>query len=138
MEDTLENLNAEKPTVPQAVKTLSIFAYIGNGFWGLVILIVILWALAASASFERIMNLQVLEPGALLAGGLIAVVLCALPIFGAAMMTKGKKSGFWLYAVSNGLWVLLNFASGVPQNIFVGAISLGFIIGFATQLKNLR
>lgn len=39
MEEILEDKEVQKTEVPQAVKTLSIFAYIGNGFWGLIILI---------------------------------------------------------------------------------------------------
>lgn len=140
MDETLENIKVEETpqVVPQVVKTLAILAYIGNAFWGIAIVGVLMWAMSGAASFEKLMRMQVIDTGALLVGGLVAVIICIVPIIGAVFMAKGRKLGFWLYVSANGLWVLLNFASGVPQNIVVGAISLGFIIGFATQLKNLR
>lgn len=143
MNESLENLEVKPTEVPQAVKTLAIFAYIGNAFWGIVIAVIMMWALTAAESFSRFMEQGTgerlyIDPMGILVGMIVGLIICILPIFGAAMMSKGKKSGFWLYLIPSLLWVILNISSGDTPNIVIGLITVGFIVGFATQLKALK
>ncbi|MBK9192260.1 MAG: hypothetical protein IPM77_12545 [Crocinitomicaceae bacterium] len=139
MEEVLEDKEVQKTAVPQVVKTLSIFAYIGNGFWGLVIFILMILAMTSIDTIERIVGGSLGEQkGVLIVTFLIMLAICILPIFGCIKMAKGFKSGFYMYAAANGIWVLLNIFAATPQNIFVGLVSLGFIIGFGSQLKHLK
>src|SRR5688572_26992171 len=105
MDETLENITVQETphVVPQVVKTLAILAYIGNAFWGIAIVGVLMWAMSGAESFERLMQLEVIDTGALMVGGLVAVVICIVPIVGAIFMAKGKKSGFWIYTSANAL-----------------------------------
>jgi hypothetical protein len=139
MEEILEDKEVQKTEVPQAVKTLSIFAYIGNGFWGLIILILTILTLTSFDMIERLIGVGLGEQkGVLIFTFLVMLALCIVPIFGCIKMSKGLKSGFYMYVAANGLWVLLNIIAATPQNIFVGLVSLGFIIGFGSQLKHLK
>lgn len=143
MDESLENIEIKPVVVPQAVKTLAIFAYIGNAFWAIAIVAVLMWALVDAESFGRAIGQGsseriYIDPMGILIGMIVGLVICILPIIGAAMMTKGKKSGFWLYLIPSILWIILNFASGETPNIWLAIISVGFLIGFATQVKQLN
>jgi len=139
MDEILENIKDNTPVkVPQVVKTLAIFSHIGNAFWGIVILVIFFWALGSPASFKDTFNLTVEAKTAFIVGVLLLISIIIICIIGVVQMTRGKKSGFWMYLITNGLWVIVGFLAATPQNITVAAISLGFIFGFASQLKNLR
>ena len=138
-DDVLEG-TVEIKTVPQVVKTLAILSYVGNGLWTLLLLIM---AFALNAFMGELVNrldAPTMSTDQLMTlimiGCLVLAVFCILSIVGAAMMTKGKKSGFVLYAIGNGIWTLLMIMGGTPQGIVFGVISLGFILGFGMQLKN--
>jgi uncharacterized protein YacL len=143
MNESLENIDVKPTEVPQALKTLAIFAYIGNAFWAIAIVIVLMWALIAAESFGRFISQGstdrlYIDPMGIVIGIIVGLVICILPIIGAAMMTKGKKSGFWLYLIPSILWIILNFSSGQTPNMWMSLITVGFIIGFASQLKHLN
>jgi hypothetical protein len=143
MDESLENIETKPLEVPQALKTLAILSYIGNAFWGIAIFAVLMWALVAPERFEEFItqgsNERLdLDPLGIIVGIVVGLVVCAMPIVGAAMMTKGKKSGYWIYLIPSLLWVILNLSSGQTQNIIISLITVGFIVGFATQLKHLR
>lgn len=143
MNESLENIEPKPVDVPQGVKTLAILSYIGNAFWGLAIFAVLMWALVSPDGFARFItqgseDRLYIEPMGILVGMIIGITICILPIFGAAMMSKGKKSGFWLFLVPNILWVILNFSSRETPNVVIALITVGFIVGFAVQLKQLR
>ena len=55
-------------------------------------------------------------------------------------MHKGKKIGFVLFAIGSGLLGLLFLLGAAQQmsNLILGLITLGLVVGFATQLKHLR
>ncbi len=142
MDESLENIEIKPVVVPQAVKTLAIFAYIGNAFWAIAIVAVLMWALVDAESFGRAITQNsseriYIEPMGILVGMIVGIVICVLPIVGAAMMSKGKKSGFWLYLIPSILWIILNFASAEIPNMWLAIFTLGFVIGFATQVKHL-
>lgn len=138
MDEVLENIDENKPQeVPQTVKVLSIFAYIGNGLWATIFLVVLLWIAFAFNSF-RLPGVRSSDTGIICAALLFVTALCALSIVGAAKMAKGKKSGFYLYAIPNGIWSLMLFFNLEPTNIVVSLVSISFISGFASQLKYLK
>lgn len=143
MDESLENIELKPAEVPQGVKTLAILSYIGNAFWFLIIVAVLMWALVSPDSFARFITQGTedrlyIDPMGILVGMIVGITICTLPIFGAAMMYKGKKSGFWLFLIPNILWVILNFSSRETANMMIALITIGFIVGFAVQLKNLR
>jgi TRAP-type C4-dicarboxylate transport system permease small subunit len=69
------------------------------------------------------------------------VALCVASIVGVVMMNNGKRGGFIVYAISNGIFALLLF-SGVsaenPQGAIFGVISVGFIFLYRRHLKWMR
>lgn len=137
MDEILESNDQKKVEIPQTVKTLAILAYIGNGLWGLIFLIVFFWVMAASSEFSHLLGIGELPIGAIAVAILFVIVLCTLSIVGAYKMHVGKKWGFWLYLAGNGIWALVNLSAATPENIGVAAISIGFIAGFASNLKSL-
>ena len=145
MDEILEEQNAPQET-PQIVKFLAIFSYIGNGLWGLFLLLMI----ATLSSYESMFS-------GLLPGGagssemasfmmMIKVILglfivtCIVSIIGTVKMGQGKRSGFFMYAIANGIWGLLFAYSGVTgggmEALVIGLASIGFIVGFGSQLKS--
>ncbi|MEX1002645.1 MAG: hypothetical protein WDZ35_11065 [Crocinitomicaceae bacterium] len=143
MEDIIDesgsNANQE---VPQSVKTLGIISIIGSSLWGLIMLIALFYVMVASASLGRF--LPIADPGGMMAAIIIVfLLLIALNVFGivgASKMMKGKKSGFILYAIVTGLWallMLLSGANGAWLAIVSGLASVGFIVGFGMQMKNM-
>lgn len=144
MEELDEVLETQGQTgeIPSTVKTLAILAYIGNILWALLFLLVFVMI---DLIIEELVNkLPVAEMTTdqfvtyLMIGCGVLILCCIVSFIGALKMSKGKKIGFVLYAVANGIWAVLLFMGGTPQGIVCGAISVGFIIGFGTQLKHLR
>ncbi|NOQ73335.1 MAG: hypothetical protein GQ574_15120 [Crocinitomix sp.] len=80
---------------------------------------------------------------------IVTILILALPIYGAALMHKGRKKGFVIYTTAVGtmsifiLWITW-FPSGrvsstdVIQTSIISGVALFFIIIFATQLKHLN
>jgi hypothetical protein len=141
IDDVLEDSNQPQGTVPSIVKTLAIFVYVGNGL--LILLFLFVLAMletfmnefankmpTADMSTDMFMNIM-------LAACVIVVIFCIACVVGVFQMTKGKRWGFYLYAVFNGLWVIMQIMGGTPQNFAMAAISLGFLIGLGAQLKHL-
>tara|TARA_B110000046_G_C12944895_1_gene377506 strand:+ start:157 stop:594 length:438 start_codon:yes stop_codon:yes gene_type:complete len=145
MEDYNEILETEEtqPTgVPDAVKVLAIISYIGHGFLIIIFLIsMAFFATASGSNVARIMGSQV--DGfmtILIVVFLLFISFSVISIIGAAKMHKGKKIGFVLFAIGSGLLGLLFLLGAAQQmsNLILGLITLGLVVGFATQLKQLR
>jgi magnesium-transporting ATPase (P-type) len=138
IDDVLEDGNAPK-SVPQIVKTLAIFSYIGNAIWALLFVIVVLAIESMMSQFINRLDAPGMSTDQLMTFMvivcLVILLMCIVSIIGTVRMTRGKKSGFYMYAIANGIWVILLLMGGTPQGIVVGLISLGFIIGFGMQLK---
>lgn len=145
MEDIIDQSSeGGNQEVPQAVKTLGILSIIGSSLWGLLVLILMFWFLSASSSMGRM--LPIADPGGMMAALIIAflilVAINALAILGVTKMMKGKKGGFILYAIMNGLWALLilmgaSNGENPAMSIIIGLVSVGFIIAFGMQMKNM-
>src|SRR5690606_23733565 len=131
---------------PQAVKTLAILSIVGSSIWGLLMFIGMLWMIFVVDTFSNLI------PGAsskeAVAGITIAFILLiglnVLGLVGAVKMMGGKKSGFILYAIGTGLWVLLMLfiggrspeAGGILY-LVSGLASIGFIIAFGVKMKEM-
>jgi heme/copper-type cytochrome/quinol oxidase subunit 3 len=145
MEDYNEVLETEEtqPTgVPDTVKVLAIISYIGHGF--LIIIFLIAMAFFATTSGSNIARLMGSQVDGFLTILIVVFLLfigfSVISIIGAAKMHKGKKIGFVLYAIGSGLLGLLFLlgAAQQPSNLILGLITIGLVVGFATQLKHLR
>ena len=58
-------------------------------------------------------------------------------IVGPAMMLKMKKRGFIIYAVCNGIWAIMFLITGDVNSIVIGLISILFIVGYGSKLKQM-
>lgn len=139
IDDVLED-GTQSGGVPQIVKTLAIISYVGNALWAVLFLIVALAINSFKGMFVNRLQGAAMSTDQLmtyvLVACLIIIATCVISIMGAAKMTKGKKGGFYMYAVANGIWTILLIMGGTPQGIVCGLISLGFIVAFGMQLKN--
>lgn len=141
--ETLDHENKQEEPRPQSFFTLMVLSIIGNGLW------ILLFVVAFGMLDEVLVELQksylfddVSEARRILAIVFsIIILLCVGCIVGHVLMYQRKRAGFWIYAVCNGLFALLvlsNLGNGNIQPIFVGLISVGFIIGFSRHLKWMR
>ena len=125
--------------VPQALKTLGILSIVGNSLWALLILIGMFWILGATGGASIIPGMG--DAIALVViVCLVSILLNVLGLMGAMKMMKGNKGGFVLYAVATGIWALLMLLAGIQGDIvslLSAVVSIGFIIAFNMQLKNL-
>ena len=148
MSDFSEILEMEEPKnqkTPEMVRVLAILSYIGNGFWILAFLAIVMVISSDASIFDELLGNRVDRNAVAtiftVALG-IAFILGVLCIYGAYKMYRGFKSGFIFYAIGNSLWALLlligTINGGQNSNYLVLLISIGFIVGFGSQLKNLR
>jgi hypothetical protein len=139
MEDIIDTNEGGTGEVPQIVKTLSILSIIGSSIWGLLIFIAMLYVFVAIDSVGRM--LPIADPGGMMAAIVVVfLLLLALNVLGlvaAIKMSKGKKSSFVLYAIVTGLWALLMLLGMSPLGIISGLASIGFIVAFGMQMKNM-
>lgn len=145
MEDILETVEQPKNEVPQAVKTLAILTYVGNGLMVLIFLILFFWLMGTLNDAPRYVQFDMEEKGLMIAVFCVVILFCVLPIIGAYQMSKGKKWGFWMYLIPNVIWVILCFAAFANpdneqgmSNLLIAGITIGFIAGFASNLKFLK
>lgn len=147
MEETLDKQDeiGEANQVPERVKTLTIFTFIGSGLW-------FLFLVAFMASIDMILeeipqkdlariqeeiNLDDLRLYIRVAFAFFAL-LCVLCFIGALLMRKMKKVGFVLYAIGSGLFGLLMLLGLNPIGIITGLTSIIFIVLYARDLKLMK
>lgn len=142
MEEVIEDINDNKvQEIPQAVKVLAILTYVGNG---LILLALLFFAAFFSSVGARFGAFRAIggEMGIIVAVFLFVALLCVGAIVGAIKMHKGQKSGFTIYAISNGIYIalaLIGLVNNPQPNNFVGPlITIGFFIGFYNNLKYLK
>ena len=162
MEQTNTTEAAVPATRPQFLTVLCILSYIGSGLWALLSLVGIfasgtimgmLGMGAASAmeqmdttglSQEQIDAMQSMQTAgggfmAMLSSYLIIIfivslVLAGLSLFGVIKMWKLKKSGFWMYAIVNGIIAILGLIGG---GLVGGLIGIAFIVMYGLNLKHM-
>jgi hypothetical protein len=134
-ENTILDFNQEARTPKPTNNVLNVFCilgYIANGFWALVLLVMLLAGTAYL--YEIIPQLNSLDERAI---RIIYIVFIAmlliniLSIVGLVLAHKRNKSGVILYGISNGIWALLMMISLQPLNLFIGVISIVFIVVIA-------
>ena len=152
MEDIIDERPDGPKEVPQAVKTLGIISIIGSSLWALIFLIAMFYVIAAGSMIRSM--IPVADPtGAIVMVVLIVLIFVLIHVFkivGVARYMKGKKGGYTLYAILNGLWTVLILLSGINAMssysaaadygmfyIVCGLISAGLIAGLGMQLKNM-
>jgi len=124
-------------------RTFSILSYIANTLSAIVLLWFLLACLINGLDQLKDTSLANFFGGGLILLAIGAGVLCTasiLSIVGVAKMRRGKRTGFFLYAISNGLWVLIVFYGASAGNIYLlimGGISSLFIAYFALRLPKL-
>lgn len=149
MEEKNENM-AEAPTVdateqkpqeegrPTFLTVLCILTFIGSGLSAFANLLLLVAAGAASSMLSSIPLMG--DVGGLGSGYLVIVLVLALAsLYGAIMMWKLKKMGFYLYSGANviALFIPMIMASG-KFPIFGLIITALFIFLYGLNLKHLK
>ncbi|MBK9192259.1 MAG: hypothetical protein IPM77_12540 [Crocinitomicaceae bacterium] len=133
-----ENENTESHQLPKSFNALATFAYLGNGFWGIVFMTFFFLVVSGSNALYSAFRIK-FENEALVAFiYLIALILCVIPIVGVYKMSKQNKSGFSQYAITNGIWILYCVILQNPVTIMFGLLSAAFIYMFYTFLKYMK
>jgi hypothetical protein len=124
---------------PTFLTVLCILTFIGSGLSTVLYLIAVIAFGAISGVLDSVPGFGAMGDAGL---AIFAVffVLAFLSLFGAIMMWKLKKTGFYLYTAANIIALILPFVlfSGVPVNIFGIIITVGFIAMYAANLKAMK
>ncbi len=64
----------------------------------------------------------------------VSLILAVISLMGVMKMAKLKKSGFWMYAIVNGLLALLGLFGG---GLFGAIVGIGFIVMYGLNLKHM-
>ena len=149
MEEKNENM-AEAPTVdateqkpqeegrPTFLTVLCILTFIGSGLSTLAYLILLVAAGAASGFLSSIPGMG--DIGGLGSGYfLIILVLALASLYGAIMMWKLKKMGFYLYSGANVIAFIVPLVMASADFSYFGLIiTVLFIILYGLNLKHLK
>lgn len=137
MEQT--NTTPEVKSRPKFLTVLCILTFIGSGLATLLYLIALIAFGAISGVLDSVPGMGAMGDAGM---AIFAVffVLAFLSLFGAIMMWKLKKTGFYLYTLANIILLILPFVvfDGVPVNIFGIIITVGFIAMYAANLKAMK
>ena len=124
---------------PQAVKTLSIISIIGSSVWILLVVLGGAYLMTAGSYMLAVL------PGGQEMMGLVAILLLVMILLNvlglvcSIKMLNGKKSGFIFNAICTGIWALLLLLGATEFiNLISALASIGFLIAFGTQQKNLN
>ena len=149
LEEIIDKESITEVNVPTAVKVFSIISIVGSGLWTIILLLAMI----------GVMN-EVDDKGNYIGGAellnliyiifVVMMLLNVLSIFGTARLLNGRRGGYILYAIANGIWVFIMLltayslsVSGLNQQfnsllfIVSAVLSIGFIIALGTQLKNM-
>jgi len=135
---TEENTDKAKPGFPGTIGVLAILVYIGNIYWAFIYGRIVFGAMSLDDSFAYSFADGYYLPSENIIAGLLLLSLCVFSCVGAFEMSKGKKSGFRIYLIANGLWIGFCFWSGTAEYIAFATGSIIFILAFATQIRHLE
>lgn len=136
MEDSsILDLNQDVTPPKTANNVLNVFCilgYIANGFWAFMLLTLSLLGVETLKRFvpdfkyydEKLLKIIFLT-------FIFMFVLNVVSLVGLILAHKRKKAGAIIYGIANGLWALLMLFALQPLNIFVGLLSVVFIIVIA-------
>lgn len=143
----METIDQVEKTSHRSVlfNVMSILSYIGNGIWTLLFLVLFIGCLSNGAAMMKTISMDAVFGGVVAFFAILSalvILLCVVCIIGMVKMRKGKRSGFFLYAISNGIWGLLIFYAAADGGdimfIVGGLISIGFIIYFGNIFRKLN
>lgn len=164
-QDTLDG-GAAAGGVPQILNVLTILTIIGKSILSLLFLIgafATSWFLsfiggAASSAMDDMQYMEGMEgvdaaqmqeaagmmdglagmgTGIIMGIFLFFLILQVLCIMGAAKMRKGKKSGFTLYMIGNGIFGIIMIISLLGGNILLPLLTIAFIVLYIVNKKHL-
>ncbi|MCB9223464.1 MAG: hypothetical protein H6582_04740 [Crocinitomicaceae bacterium] len=136
--------SAQPKGVPGIVKTLAVISYIGNAIWGLLFLAVGLMVNSLGGLFVNRIESATLSSDQLMRNVMLVslgiFIVCVINFIGALLMHRGKKRGFYFYAITNLIWAYLIYwiLGETVQGAVCGLISVLFIAGFGMNLKKLN
>lgn len=127
-------------------RTIVLLSHIGNFFTVLVFVFLLIGSINAeetSATQSEMFGFQFAFMSYLKYVAMGILFICLLTFIGVVLMKRGKRSGFFLYAIPNGIWACLLFyfsmdivTLGFVMKIF-SAITVLFIVLFATRIPKL-
>lgn len=146
MQDSdLSGSNQNRPKNSSTFKTMSILSFVGNGIWAFLFLLLFIGCVVNGAALMKSVSLDSFFEGAIMFFAVISALIiaaCLVAIVGVVKMKNGKRRGFFLYAIANGLWSLLLFYAGTGDGGTIfwigGIISLLFIGFYMLRLHKLH
>lgn len=127
-------------------RTIVLLSHIGNFFTVLVFVFLLIGSINAeetSTTQSEMFGFQFAFMSYLKYVAMGILFICLLTFIGVVLMKRGKRSGFFLYAIPNAIWACLLFyfsmdivTLGFVMKIF-SAISVLFIVLFATRIPKL-
>lgn len=155
METTLDNSfeqAMQEPKRPQMLTVLCILSFIWSGILILCLILAMAFSGIIFEMFEKVANgegefqmneMQVQGMEQLMAmglGGFVAImggylVAVIISLLGVIKMWKLQKTGFYIYAIVNGLGVIYGIYSG---SYFGAVLSVAFIVMYGVNLKHMR
>jgi len=132
--------NKTRKEKQRTFQSFTMLSYIGNAVWGILFLILFIACiingegmLEAGEDTSRVTFYLIVS--ALI---LIASILC---IIGVMRMKRGKKAGFYAYAIGNLIWIGLLFYDAERYGLVfpvLAGISAVFVIYYALRLPKLN
>ncbi len=134
-----EETTKKRPTL---VSVLCILSFIGSGLGVLVMLLLVIGAGSFMSFLGKIPGFGDAMGGSGAGGGIVFLILSLLlnagTLFGAIMMWKMKKIGFWIYAGSYVLqFIMPMILIGGRFSIFGLIIMAAFIVLYGINLKHM-
>jgi hypothetical protein len=131
------------PSAPGFLKTLVVLTYI---FSSIFILICLLGVFASGWLMSMIPGGGLPIQGGAAVGIIIAVCLIIIGLelvtmIGASKMAKLKKSGFWMWIIPNGVYLLLSLFSlsnATAGTIFFLLVTIFMFVGYIANFKHLK
>jgi hypothetical protein len=126
----------------QTLNVMCILGYVGNGLLALIFLMAIMIIgtiidMPEMDEFRRELDVNNMDDLQSILSIVFAMFLILIlgSIAGLIGAHKGKTWGFILYAVLNGIWALMMLLSFDPFSMFLGLISVGFIVTIGMNYK---
>jgi len=135
--------NATRKQRQRTFQSFAMLSYIGNSIWGILFLILFVACIVNGQAVLREGDDASRITFYLIISALI-VTASLLCIIGVMRMKKGKKKGFYAYAIGNLVWIALlfydsTFGLGTYGILFpiMAAVSAVFLIYFGLRLPKL-
>jgi len=138
MSETLDNTQ-EQAKRPTFLTVLCILTFIGSGLSTLIYLLATIAFGVVSGMLDSLPGGDMLAEAGM-AFFAIYFVLSAASLFGAIMMWKLKKTGFYVYTGANvvAFFLPMIMLEGVPFNVMGFVFLAAFIVMYGLNLKHMR